>query len=133
MRVGKNQFGTSGKELVKMSAPHKTLFKAWCSLRMVSLRARSKARLMKPVCGDGGSFIMYKSLKSDKPKTSRNLLFDSSKADVERLGETESPPVGHMGSTFPGRGPPRVNQWAWGGRARSDALRQKGLYLKTSL
>ena len=50
------------KELVKMLAAHKTLFfEAWGSLHMACLYARSKARLMKSVCGDEDSFIMYKS------------------------------------------------------------------------
>lgn len=50
------------KELVKMLAAHKTLFfEAWGSLHMACLYAISKARLMKSVCGDEDSFIMYKS------------------------------------------------------------------------
>lgn len=88
---------------------YKIFFKGWCSLRMVFLRVRLKVRLMKFVCGDGGLFIMYKFLKSDKFKTSRNFFFDLLKVDVERLGEIESLFVGYMGLIFLGRGFFRVN------------------------
>lgn len=70
MRAGDSQFGMSDKKLVKMSAPRKTLFsEAWQKLHMglaSTWPARSKARLMKAVCGDEGSFIMCKSFQSDK-------------------------------------------------------------------
>lgn len=82
-----------------MSAPHKTpLFEAGYGLHMASLHVRSKATLMKSLCGNEGSFIMCKSFKriygpNDEQKPSSRLI-------KSRQAKPKGPSVGNMGSTF---------------------------------
>lgn len=122
----------SDKKLVKMSTPRKTLFfEAWRNPAhglASAWPARSKARLMKSVCGDKGSFITCKSFQSDKPHHGQNPLPDLARADEERLGESESPSVGSTGSAFPvpRKGPSESTRGAWGGREESH-FPKKGL------
>lgn len=54
---------------------------------MATLHVRSEARLMKPACGNEGSFIMCKSLRATEQTMSRNPLLDSNRADLDREPE----------------------------------------------
>lgn len=113
-----------------MSAPHKTpLFEAGYGLHVASLHVRSKATLMKSLCGNEGSFIMCKSFKriygpNDEQKPSSRLI-------KSRQAKPKGPSVGNMGSTF-WEGTHQSRAVGMGGKG-SDPFCQKRLFLKSSL